>query len=125
MTRTSSQLEPAGPSFQPVMESNGPHSWPTPSTSRGTPNPSSEKPEAMNTGMLRRSFASESEGTSVGSSEKDGMPPTDSPEPDTGESGPAHKGPAEGGTSERSGTVADLKYNKMLSYRRETALRRG
>ena len=63
MTGTSSQLEPAGPSSQQMMEQTGTSSQPTPSTNQETPDPSLEKPEAMDTGALASSLFPESEDT--------------------------------------------------------------
>ena len=62
MTEASSQLELAKPSSQQATEPTGPSSQPTPSTSQGIPDPSSEKTEAMDTGAFASSSAAESYG---------------------------------------------------------------
>ena len=101
MTETSSQSELAGPSSQQATEPTEPSSQPNPSTSQGIPEPSSEKPEAMDTGALASSSAAESEDASEGSSVVEDSP--------FAEGGPTCSGPAEGGTGDRSGTVAGTK----------------
>ena len=93
-TGTSSQSESAGPPSQLTMEETGTPSQPTPSSSHGTPDLLSGKPEAMDTGALASSVSPESEDTSDVLSEEE----------DTVESRPAHPGPAEGETGEGSKT---------------------
>ena len=66
-----------------MTEQTGISSQLTPFTSKGTPDPSLGKLEAMNTGVLASSLYPESEDTSESFSEEE----------DTDESRPAHLGP--------------------------------
>jgi len=96
----------AGTPSQQMTEHTGTSSQPPPLTSQGTPDPSSGKPEALDTGVLASSLYPESEDTSESFSEEE----------DTGESRPAHLGPAKGETGKGLDTAASINVKLRWVY---------